>query len=409
MGSGRGMRALVCLLLATGAGRASGVDPDPTRSAAKAEAVVPRLFGAANGRFAVIAESGEDGPRLAELAEAAWDKWREPLGLPLRLPAAITVRLVPESLWGFGSADSHVTAEPGGVVSVWIRGGGSAGVARERRWLRALAEGTLRRKAFLQGVDPARAQAPAWLVAGAAEAVITTTRPSMFDAWQAAVRSATGAMGLREVLFQEGGGDVERGAPEAYGVWLWLREEGGRSGAWAKFVTALLAGESPGAALAREYAALTPRPAEAREWELAWRVASAGLARARATPVLEPEETRRRLEALSRIVAMDTKTGAERLVHAWGEWAMRGEPWLEAELAERSRLIVAEFAQLHPFYRNAAGSLGRAWAAWAAGREDAWREASEEWARDMETGRTLEAASARLLDELEAELRAAGP
>lgn len=403
---------LVLFAAATGGGAsrmkgAEVVSPaliEAAQTPSQSIAPTPRLIGASSGRFAVIAEPGVDGVRLAELAEAAWREWREPLGLPSRLPSAITVRLVPDSLWAFGASWSRVMAEPGGVVSVWVRGGGAVGMERERRWLTALAEGALRRKTFLSGADQGRATVPAWLAAGAAEAVIVAGRPAMLDAWQAAMRANEKPARLRDVLLWDGGRDgmaSETTVRAAHGVWLWLRDEGGRSKEWTRFLAALLRGESPGAALAREFARLTPRPTEAREWELAWRVAAARLARARVTPVMEPAETRRWLEALARIVSLDTRTNAERALPAWGEWLTRREAWPRAERGERARLIAVEFSRLHPFYRNAAGSLGRAWVALAEENEDAWRDASGEWAQDLAAGRTLEDASTSLLDEAE--------
>lgn len=398
--SGRPWMLAGVLLCAAAALRGEDAPPAATASppgpAAKPEEA--RLHGAGSGRFEIISAPGAEGVALAEWAELAWASWREPLGLPSRLPNSITVRLVPEPQWPFGPDAARINAEPGGVVSVWIRAGGEPGVARERRRLTALAEGVLRRKAFLAGADPARAKTPAWLAAAAAEAALMAARPAMLDAWQASMRAEKPAS-LRQILLWAGDG-VEGGERRsALGVWLWLREAGGPSKAWERFADALIAGESPGGALAREYARLTPRAAEAREWELAWRVAAARLARARATPVMEPAETRRRLERIARIVTLDTQSGAERGLPAWGEWATRREAWPAAERAERSRMLVADFTRLHPFYRNAAGSLGRAWTALAEGREDAWRSAAAEWAQDMETGRVLEEASRRLLDE----------
>lgn len=361
-----------------------------------------RLHGAGSGRFEVVAEPGPEGVRLAELAAAAWSEWSGALGLPGRLPVAITVRLVPEEKWSFGENRSWVTAGPAGVVSVWICATGEAGVARDRRWLSALAEGALMRKGLLIGGAPEQAVAPAWLVAAAAETVVVAERPAMLDAWQAEVGGGEPVAGLREVLLwaarTPGGLDESGRRVAAYGVWLWLREESGRSDAWGRFVRALLGGESPGAALAREFGWLTPRPAEAREWELAWRVALRRLAALRTGPVMDPAESRLWVERIARFVAVDPRTDEERLLPAWGEWGSREEAWLRAERAERSRLIAANFTRLHPFYRNAAGSLGRAWAALAEGREAAWREASVDWARDIDTGRVLEDASRELLD-----------
>ena len=359
-----------------------------------------RLHSEGSGRFEVVALPGAGGVRLAELGQAAWAEWAGPFGLPSRLPVAITVRLVPEPEWLFGDAQTRVAADPAGVVSVWIREDKETGISRQRLWLTALAEGVLRRKAFLLGLDPAKAHSPLWLTAGAAEAVIVAEQPSMLDAWQMEFGRSARPAKLRDVLLWDTrvGAEAEVVERAAYGVWLWLREEGGKSGAWGRFVGALLAGESPGAALAREFAALTPKPTEAREWELAWKVAASRLAIARTTPILGAEESRQRLARLSRIVVMDVQDGQERCLPAWGEWASRGESWPAMVRSERALIIESEFTRIHPFYRNAAGSLGRAWGALASGEEDAWREASVEWSRDIADGWVLENASRALLD-----------
>lgn len=370
-------------------------------AASAAESPTARLLGAGSGRFEVVAEPGADGVRLAELAAAAWTEWSGPLGLPARLPVAITVRLVPESGWPSDDLPWRVVVEPTGVASVWIRAGGESGVVRERRWLSALAEGVLRRRALLEGVALEKVAAPTWLVAAAAEAMIVAERPSMLDAWQAEVAQETNSATLRDVLFWAKRGSVSSDEPRrraAFGIWLWLREESGRSGSWERLVGALLAGETPGVALAREFSRMTRRPTEAREWELAWRVAKARLIALRLVPMMNAAESRLWIERVARVVAVDTRTGEERVATAWGEWGLREEPWMLTERAERARLMTGNFAQIHPFYRNAAGSLGRAWVALAEGREKAWREASMDWARDMETGRALEDASRRLLD-----------
>jgi len=251
---------------------------------------------------------------------------------------------------------------------------------------------------------PIKSEASAAAAAAAAEAAIVAERPSMMDAWRGDFGGLVHPAGLREILLGEVADPVganEASDTAAYGVWLWLRDESGKSGAWERFVGALLGGESSGAALAREFSRLTPRPREAREWELAWRVAAARFAFARTTPMFTAEESRRRLERLSRVVVMEARTGAERVLPPWGEWASREEPWAKAVLAERAGIIEVDFTRFHPFYSNAAGSLGRAWSALGAGRGKDWRAASVEWSRDMEDGRVLENASRALLDQAE--------
>jgi hypothetical protein len=368
------------------------------------EAPEPRLIGGGSGRFEVIAEPGPEALRLAELAENAWLEWREPLGLPSRLPTTITVRLVPMKSWRGGERRHFVAAGHGGVVTVWIRGDAGGGLAAERAWLGALAEGVLKRKSVLLGGSP-DLEAPAWLAEAAAEAAIFAARPAMLDAWQAEMRREEAPARLREVLIRAGeagaGGGRGRSLGAA-GVWLWLRGEGLRNGAWARFLDSVLLGESPGGALAREYASIVPAGADAREWELAWRVAAARLAAAQQTPVLEPAEARRRIERLGRLVVFDVAAGGERVQAPVGEWQTRREAWPAGERRARAAFLAAELPRMHPFYRNAAVSLGRAWQALAEGREGEWREAGAEWGEDWAAGRALEAASARLLDEAEA-------
>jgi hypothetical protein len=278
-----------------------------------------------------VAEEGLDGVRLAELAGQAWLAWREPLGLPERLQTSILVRLIPEERWTWGETFSRVSAEPGGVVTVWLRGGGERGLVRERRWLVGLAEGAWRRRAFLSGLPADAAPVPRWLSVAAAEYFLTAQRPALLDAWQAELRRLDRIPRLRAVLLGDpaGGGETvsdERLAVPALAVWRWMREADERG--WTRFTLALLKGESAGAALAREYGRLVTRVAEAREWELAWRVAAAREETARFTPGMGPSESRRRLEQLARIVAFDSRTGREQVLPVAGEWATRREAWL---------------------------------------------------------------------------------
>lgn len=408
MWPGRGARCgLTCgafaWVVAAGAALAVEVKPESPGTPAPAARQAVRLLLEGSGRFEVVALPGSDGVRLAALADAAWVAWAEPLGLPDRLPFAVTVRLAPRSDWIFGEASAWVAVDPSGVVSVWIRADAESGLERERLWLRALAEGALRRKAVLLGLDPAKSRAPRWLAAAAAEAALVAERPSLAEAWRAEFAEAGAPATLRDMLrgdSSDGHGREARARDRAaFGVWLWLRDESGKSGAWARFVAAQLGGDSSGAALAREFARLNPKPREAREWELAWKVAAARLSLARATPVFSAAESRERLERLARIVVLDLRNGRERVLPPWGEWATREEVWPRAVRAERSGIIEVDFTQIHPFYSNAAGSLGRAWGALAEGRENDWREASVEWSRDMADGRILEDASRALLDE----------
>jgi hypothetical protein len=75
------------------------------------------------------------------------------------------------------------------------------------------------------------------------------------------------------------------------------------------------------------------------------------------------------------------------------------------ELETRTRLLTVELPRVHPFYYNAAVSLGKVWQALARDKERAWREAVAEWEADYAAGRELETASTNLLDAAEAEAK----
>ena len=402
---GAGLHFPRSLLLALAGGWAAvasareAVAPLPVAPPAPSSAL---LYLAGAGRFEVVAEPGEEGRALARTAEAAWSVWREPLGLPDHLPVAVTVRLIQPERWEGAGPGRRVSVDPGGVVTVWIRAGGEENVARERFWLTALAEGALRRRAIMLGAAP-EAATPAWLAAGAAEDALTQSLPSMLDAWRQSMARAAVIPTLREVLTWNGSGDEAADAPlrmAAYGVWQWLQLESGRSPAWGGMVAGVLRGKPPGLALVEAYPARFAR-ASAAELELGWSVAGAGLARMRAVPLLEAEESRRWLEQTDRVVLRLAGEERERVASLADMWAGRTDPFITAQRDIRLTRLTQSMARVHPFYRNAAGSLGRALIAQSEGKRRAWEAALEEWRDDLALGRELEQASAALLDSAE--------
>ncbi len=408
---GRGGRwlalAAVWGVVAAG-GPAEEVAAQGTDAAAAAEATKgpgATLYLGGSGRFEVLAEPGDEGRRLARLAEEAWPVWAGSMGLPDRVPVAITVRLTTPERWGFAEPAWRVVDDPGGVVTVWIRGGGARDVTRERRWLIALAEGALVRRAVLLGVAPARRATPHWMVAGAAEEALIEPRPAMLDAWRQAAERAGRGPTMRELLSWAGaqaaadgtGGAEEERRASAYGLWHWLQAEAGRTPAWRRMMDAVLGGTAPGLALVQAYPERFGG-ASAEELELAWAVGAAGLARARGGPVTEAAESRRWLEQMDRVVVRMAEEGDERALKLGDEWLHRGDVYLATERARRVARLQADLGRVHPFYRNAAGSLGRVFLAQEKGNARVWAAAREEWTADMAGGRELEVASAALLD-----------
>ncbi len=370
------------------------------KKAGKASEVA--LYGGAEGRFDIVAYEGEAGRRLAALADEAWAGWRDSLALPERWPAGITVRLVPELEWKLGDSAWRVVSEPGGVVTVWLKSG-PVDLARDRRWLLALAEGVLHRQAIGLAVVPERIWIPDWLVAGAAEAVLSSgERAALQDSWRRSAGQAGWMPALIAVLTWQGGvqtatetGDARTVA--AFGVWQWLRAESRGTLAWRFFLAGLLRGQAPRPALNAAYGARFTGMA-GQELELAWQTAAAGLARVQALPVLAASESRVWLDNLDRLVVLDARDGREHAVRLSESWAERREPVVEAERRRRAAALAAEFGRAHPFYRNAVGSLGRVWLAQGAGKETAWREALAEWRADRAAGEELERSSTALLD-----------
>lgn len=390
-----GLSATLALAVAGGACAEGETDASAVPPPAEA-----KVYGLGSGRFVVAAEAGDEGLRLARLAEAAWGAWSGPLGLPDSLPAAITVRLAPVEQWNFKEPWWRVAGEPGGVVSVWIRAGGGAGPDRERRWLAALAEGVSHRRAMLLGIGPERMVIPSWLVVAAAEAALARENPALLDSWRQAALRAGDMPSLRATLEWTGaqespGSDPRRSA--AYGVWQWLQAESGRSGAWSRFLAALLGGATPGSALVGAYP-VQLGGVTAAEIELAWQTGVAGQARARALPLLDAEESRRLLEEADRIVALPAAGGEARVLFLGELWRERADAFVAAERQARIDWLAAHFARMHPFYSNAAGSFGRVLLALRAGDERGWLAASAEWRHDFAAGRELERASAELLD-----------
>jgi hypothetical protein len=362
------------------------------------------FYGLESGRFEVAALRGTEGAELGALAGQAWAVWRGPFGLPDRWPVGITVRLAPAEGWPFGTDPWRVAAEPGGIVSVWLRArqpGEPEGLPERRRLLAALAAGAMHRQAVFIGVPPARITTPAWLGAAAAEAVLIRQQPALSDAWQRETASLARVPDLKRILTWRVDDDFDAENPRsaAYGVWSWLQADGRRTGAWRRFLAEVLGGGDPVTALTQHYQDLPGRD-RPQELELAWQAACAQLVRINNVPVLEPSETRRWLEQLDRIVLSEGSDGAEKAFALVDLWDWRKEPAVRTPLADRSALLAANFRQVHPFYSNAAGSLGRAWSALAQDKIAAWRAARLEWTQDMAVGREMEAASKRLLDGL---------
>jgi hypothetical protein len=264
-----------------------------------------------------------------------------------------------------------------------------------------MAEGALHRQALALGASPERLVIPEWVIAAAAEAALVRGNTGMLDAWRQAAISAGRMPALRAIFSWAGAQTSPFADPHwaaSYGVWQWLQAESGRGTAWRRFLAWLLTGTAPGAALVNAYGDKLGRQ-DASEVELAWQVGVAAQARIRTTPFWDAEESRRRLEDAERLVVASAEDGVETAVRIGEIWTARDDVFVAARREERLRWLDGHYTRLHPFYRNAGGSLGRVLLAQRQGDARAWSEALEEWRRDFASGRELEETSRRLLDE----------
>jgi hypothetical protein len=286
------------------------------------------------------------------------------------------------------------------VVSLWIRAHTNEepeGLPEQRRLLRALADAALHRQAVFNATALDRITVPAWLSIAAAEAVLIRRQPALSDAWQQEVTGWTRMPPLHAVLSVQ---DFEPAPAAAYAVWLWLQTEGTRSGGWRVFLTEVLAGTDALKSINRNFETRLGRGGN-QELELAWQTGCANLIRVKTVPVMEPAESRLWLSQLIRSSLHDTTQGTDITVDLTTVWEHRYDAEIKKQRDERTNLLASTFHQIHPFYRNAAGSLGRVWLAMDKNKLMAWKRELAEWHRDTTSGLELEKASARILSEAE--------
>jgi hypothetical protein len=358
------------------------------------------FYGMESGRFEVAAMAGPEGAQLGSLAEQVWPVWQNQLGLPERWPVGITVRLAPAETWPSGSPSWRVTTEAAGVVSLWIRARTieePEGLTEQRRLLRALADAALHRQAVFKATALDKITVPAWLSIGAAEAVLIRRQPALSDAWQQEVKGLPHMPPLHAILSPQ---DPAPAAAAAYAVWLWLQTEGARSGGWRVFLSEVLAGADALKSITLNYENRLGRVGN-QELELAWQTGCANLVRVKIVPVMEPAESRLWLGQLTRSSLHDATQKTDIAVDLTTEWDHRQDTEVRKQRDDRINLLASTFHQIHPFYRNAAGSLGRLWLAMDKNKQTAWKKELEEWRRDTSSGLELEKASARILDKSE--------
>jgi hypothetical protein len=187
---------------------------------------------------------------------------------------------------------------------------------------------------------------------------------------------------------------------------LWLlghlqAESGGEARRWPQFLRAVFGGEDSVAALQRLYGNYFNDDAARELW---WQVGFHSQRRQAVQAIETAAESRAWLAERARWLA---RRGEDEVALGLDEvFAARSEHWVADELGQRLAQLRAGLAAggLHPFYRNAAMSLGRVYDATQTGDRKKFDAAQADLFRDVADARELEQAAGAALDRLESSM-----
>lgn len=373
------------LVLGVVLGAAVSAHAQADGSSARAETrteKTPHVFYSGAGQFEIIVTQVADARPALELGRSVWSALSGPMGLPAEgFSSPVTVRLVPAELWE-GTAAFAVTAEPGGLVGVRVRWSEDAGPVAVRR---AFVQGLLMRQAVAWHGVNANLTVPLWLEHACTAWSQVHERPAMWDAFQQE-SAQIGDLPPIQSLLEWQRGSVESRGWELAALWLFaqLQAEGAFS-RWGGWVRGTLGGAGPYDTLPRAYAGTW---ADAASLELWWRTVFQHQIRSRALPVMSADAARAWMLDRSRWLA--GRGGREVVLPLDELWALRREPWVQAELRTRTAQVGTIIGVMHPYYANAAISMGRLYEAALRGNEREFQAALKDFERDAVDGRELE-------------------
>jgi hypothetical protein len=355
----------------------------------KAEAV-PRVFYTAPGQFEVIVTEVADAQQLLALGRSVWGALSVPLGLPAEgFSSPVSVRLVPAKDWNV-PAIFTVTVEPAGLVNVRVCWSPEVDPVVVRR---ALVQGVILRQAVAWHAVGPQLTVPLWLEHACTEWSIVKEQPAMLDSFQ---QEAIGldAPPLRALLQWERG-TVESRGWELASLWLFmqLQAEQGPLSQWGGWVRGMVGGVAPYDSLPRSYAGLWT---DAMSLELWWHTAFQYQRRMRALPVMTAEASREWMQDRSRWLAgrggREVALGLDELL------GLRKEAWVNTELKVRLGQTRVILGVIHPYYANAALSMGKLYESALKGDAKIFEAALTEFKRDAIDGRELEDTVGAILD-----------
>ena len=357
----------------------------------------PLVFYTGAGQFEIIALKPQPAQETLILASSVWRSLARPVGLPSGgFSSAVAVRLVPAANWTH-PAVFNVVAEPGGLVSVRICWSEKTDARIIRR---ALVQAVLVRQAvaFFGAAQPFTV--PLWLEQACVALGEGSDRPAMFDAMRQ--ESAQLAPPPLETMLRWERNEAEEPGRVLAAFWLfqYLQAESGDSSRWGKWLRRLLGGADPLQALEEVYGGAWKNPAARELW---WQTGFCDVRTRSTLPLMTMPETRDWLADRCRWLAV--KNGREQVLSFDDLWTARKETWVKNGMTERAQQIENQLLRLHPFYRNAAISLGRMYQAAVKGAEVEFKAAKQAVSQDAKDGHELEAVTTEALDGLEARPR----
>lgn len=345
---------------------------------------VPRVYYTRTGQFEIVTFDDPSAQQALALGSSIWRALAGPLVLPAGgFSSPVSIRLVPSAQWT-DAAVFLTTVETPGRVMVRIRWSDDVDPLVVRR---AFVQGLILQQAVswhgvVQGVN-----APLWLEHAAVLWSVAHERPAMMDAYR---QQSLGVNppAVSSLL------EWERGAVESRGwelsaLWFFmqLQEEARDTGGarWPVWLKAVLGGDNAYAALPRSYPGLWGDGPALELWS---RVAFQHQSRLAALPVMTVDDSRAWLLHNTRWLA---GRGGREVVLGLDELrGLRGEPWVQAQLTKRLGQARAILGVIHPYYANAAVSLGRLYERALKGSESDFKQALADFEREAVDGRELE-------------------
>lgn len=354
-------------------------------------AEAPRIFYTKPGQFEIIVAKAEDAQPALALGRSVWAGLSGPLGLPADgFSTPVSVWLVPAELWN-SPAPFLVTVETPGRVNVRVRWAEDSDPLHVRR---AFVQGAILRQAVSWHGISAQLTVPLWLEQAGTAWSLVRERPAMLDSFQQESIGITSVPPLSSLLRWERGA-VESRTWELASLWLFLQlqSEPGEASRWGGWIRGVVGGADPMDTLPRSYRGLWTN---ALAMELWWQTAFQHQRRQVTLPVMTAEASRGWLADRSRWLG---GRGGREVVIGLGELReLRKEAWVREELTLRGKQAQSVLGVLHPYYANAALSMGKLYTAALKGGEKEFKEALAAFERDALDGRELEDQVGAMLD-----------